>query len=86
MVVPALGVAGIFWCSITACACGHFDHVTFAGLSVFLLMAWWLFLMGEKRRDLPTFVSAASLVLLSLLEIKCLADILWYGHEPLLRR
>ncbi len=80
-----LVTVGICWSSITVCTCGHLDMVTFLGITPLFLVAWTLFLLGEKREFLFVAVSMIALVLLSLIELKSIVDILWLGHEPLLR-
>lgn len=72
------------WLSMTCCMCGHASAITAMGVGPALLGSLW----GQwKTGRIPgsfRFGSWLFLAGLLLLSGKVVADILWFGHEPLL--
>jgi hypothetical protein len=77
-------LSALFWLSITCCMCGHSNPVTAAGVGPALLSCLW----GQwKAGRVPAGYLIASwlfLAALLLLSWEVIADILWFGHAPLL--
>jgi hypothetical protein len=69
--------------SMFTCTCGHLAQMALIGTVTTAVFAWWGFV-----RELPLlgriFASVAT-VLASYLLVKNVLDILWFGHNPLLR-
>ena len=66
------------------CLCGHLARETLLVLVPAVLLAWWPFLSARESRLIPRVVTILAVIASSLLLAKNIADILWFGHEPLL--
>ena len=75
----------LLFAPMTMCMCGHMDWFAFPFTLVAASLSWW----GFARKDRPTVwrvIVVLLVVFASLALTKNVADILWFGHEPLLRR
>jgi len=75
----------LFFAPMTMCMCGYMDWVSFPFTATAAWLSWW----GFARKDRPSawrLIVVMVVVLASLAVMKNVADILWLGHNPLLRR
>ena len=85
----ACGVAGLLLAIInpgfTSCLCGHMDWVSLPGNVIAVAFAWGAFLIGKDKRVLTRVLIGLACVLATLGMLENGVDILWLGHNPLLR-
>jgi hypothetical protein len=65
--------------------CGYMDWFSFPFTTTAAWLSWWCF----ARKDRPSawrLIVVLVVVLASLAVMKNVTDILWLGHNPLLRR
>ena len=71
--------------TVFPCACGHLNVWAFMMTGPAVILAW----LGFLRRRSPSWpwrvVSMAAVIMASLVFMKNVADVLWFGHEPLLK-
>jgi hypothetical protein len=75
----------VAWFSLTCCMCGHASAPTTLGVGPALLSGLW---MQWKAGRVPVGYRLASWVFLAgllWLAAKVVADMLWFGHDPLLQ-
>lgn len=75
----------LLFAPMTMCMCGHMDWFSLPLTLAAASLSWWAF----ARKDQPPgwrLIVVVLVVLASLELTKNVADILWFGHEPLLRR
>ena len=65
-------------------SCGHTGRATLCFLVPAALLAWWPFLFVRESWPLPRLVTVAAVLVSTLLLASNVADILWFGHDPLL--
>lgn len=70
---------------MTACLCGHLDWFALPFSTAAASLAWLGFCRNGRWSIWRLLVLVVA-VLASLELVKNLADILWFGHQPLLRR
>ena len=70
---------------ITVCACGYMDWVSLPGNFIAFALSWGAFMLGKDRRPLTRVLIVVACVMASIVLLKNFADILWIGHEPLLK-
>ncbi len=68
---------------LTMCVCGHFDWISLTLAAPAMGLAWW----GAARTGRGIWRVAMIIVVIAstVMVVKCAADLLWYGHQPLLR-
>ena len=70
--------------SVFPCTCGHLGREALFVLVPAALLAWWPFLFAREHWPFPRLGTIAAALASTLLLAKNVADILWFGHEPLL--
>jgi hypothetical protein len=66
------------------CTCGHLDAFALIFTAVLAACAWYAFLLGKATHFAWRVVRIAVVVLLTGVLAKNTADVLWFGHNPLL--
>ena len=85
------GVFGIFmvsffWLSMTVCGCGHTDFATaIVIVPAFAFMLRFLPYVPQCKAS-HRIVICVFAILMSLMFVKNVTDILWFGHTPLFHR
>ena len=74
-----------FWFQMSSCACGHADFFSAIGVVPACVVAGIQTLRCGKMPPVLRVVNGVILSVLALYLAKIAADILWLGHEPLLR-
>jgi hypothetical protein len=71
--------------AVFPCTCGHLNVWSFMMTGPAVILGW----LGFLRRLSPSWplrmLSMAGVVMASLVFMKNVADVLWFGHEPLLK-
>jgi len=84
-----VGVASLIFTIInpmlTMCACGYMDWLSLPGNIIAFTLAWKAFLAGRDKRVLTRVIITLACVITTIVLLKNGADILWYGHDPLLK-
>jgi len=70
---------------LTMCACGHMEWESVPGNMIAFALAWRALLAGKDKRVLTRMIIALACVVSTFMFVKIGADILWYGHNPLLK-
>ncbi|MEI8195626.1 MAG: hypothetical protein WCI73_06935 [Phycisphaerae bacterium] len=69
----------------TVCLCGHMDWVSMPFTMSALSLACWGLGRGYRNTPVRLIIIVVVMILASMETGKNLADILWFGHHPLLR-
>ena len=70
---------------MTCCLCGHMHFVSFPGSLIGALAAWFAFLRGKDKRLISRVVIHMVVVVTTIILLKNIGDILWWGHDAILR-
>lgn len=65
-----------------SCACGHMEATGLALSSPMAIIAWLAFIFGGKTHLVWSFVRMIAAVLTTVVLVKNVADVLWFGHGP----
>lgn len=86
MIMAGFGVTliNLFWCSVTVCMCGHSSWITTASALPSFLVLLLLEIIGWRNPPWERIAGLVFLLIQFLLLIRNGADILWFGHTPLL--
>jgi hypothetical protein len=66
------------------CACGYYLLDSFFFSTTGLILSWLALLMYKKIGLVKRIIIGFTCVITTLILFKNIADILWFGHEPLL--
>ena len=65
------------------CICGHLHTEALPTSGLGVVLAWYPFIRYERARILDRCVAVFFVLFTSLVFLKNVADVLWFGHEPL---
>jgi hypothetical protein len=72
----------LLFAPMTMCMCGHMDWLSFPFTVTAASLSWWAFARGRQAGSRILVIAVMTLASLAL--AKNVADLLWFGHKPLL--
>ncbi len=76
-------LVSVFNGMLTCCICGFFDWISLPGGILGCFLSCYAICRSEKPGFNIRIVYWISLIITSLILLKIIGDILWWGHEPL---
>lgn len=73
------------WMVLTSCICGHTSWVSGIGIISFFCCAAFIFFGRHRSHGVDRILSVSAFALILAMVLKNAADILYFGHTPLLR-
>ncbi len=78
-------IISIFNIALTGCACGYHDGISLpAGLLAFGT-CWYVFFFGKSKQVAVRITAVITCIIVTVLLAKIIADILYFGHDPLFK-
>lgn len=78
-------VIAYLWMSLTMCMCGHTSWHFSIGIVPAFCFALYVFVIVPRRNRFEQILGAIAFALILGMLMKNIGDILYFGHEPLLR-
>jgi hypothetical protein len=71
------------FCGFLPCICGYLDRWALLVTVPGTVFAWFSVVLADKRRTLFLLGAVVVAIALSLILLKNVGDVLWYGHDAL---